>query len=770
MLARRSPEPATAAAPSIDLKALADAANEAAKREATQWFFFITIMITLAAIVGSTTHRVLLLEGAVKVPILSIELPLLGFYVAAPAIFLVLHFYLLAQVRLMADKVTAFLDEAERETKGGRGALRREIRRLDPFSVAQFLAAKRLGDRAVALRLMVWTTLAIAPVLLLLFVQIRFLPYHEPWITWWHRAVLTADLIVLWWLWPRMKSHGRLTQVASWAIAALSTMTALFFAYVLATIPEETAEHIVDRVAGHIGPSFPAFAPQVEAWPLEIFWWRLRGLHEASHNATNSPRNTETSRQINIPEEAWLAAMRRALFDGDVDPDTQRPRSLFSRSLVLPDEVLIGPDDLKTFREDPEKARDNIARTVVLRGRDLRRAVLDRADLRRADLTGARLEGASFIAAKLTGTYFERAQLQGAWLIKAQLQGASLKGAQLQGAWLIETQLRGASLDGAKLQGAGLLGVQLQGASLIETQLRGASFDGTTLQGASLDRAQLQGASLDGARLQGASLKGAWLQGASLFAAQLQGASLDGAWLQGAWLDGAKLQGASLTTASLQGAWLDGAELQGVTLNGALFGARLQGALLRDIGAWRLQASQAKLAEALIASPRYDDKPPCIQPRVGCEPAKSWAEVVERWLAEVPDGPRRSAAYKGLAVLLAPNDPSDAAKTRKIWNTHPQPDPALLAQQLGDLACDAEQAPYVARGILRQISHSDLRGLGPYRATLAARMANDQVCLGASGLSDDERTLLAKMAAGQHPDAERQQPPPLPLGNRLGKR
>ena len=73
-----------------DLKTLADAANEAAKREAAQWFYFVTIMLTLAAIVGSTTHRVLFLEEPVKVPILSVELPLRGFYLTAPAIFVVL--------------------------------------------------------------------------------------------------------------------------------------------------------------------------------------------------------------------------------------------------------------------------------------------------------------------------------------------------------------------------------------------------------------------------------------------------------------------------------------------------------------------------------------------------------------------------------------------------------------------------------------------------------------------------------------------------------
>jgi hypothetical protein len=86
-------------APGTDLKALADAAEGAAKRRAAQWFFFaqwlffVAVVIALAAIVGSTTHRMLFLEEGVRVPLLPVELPLKGFYVAAPAVLLLLHFY-----------------------------------------------------------------------------------------------------------------------------------------------------------------------------------------------------------------------------------------------------------------------------------------------------------------------------------------------------------------------------------------------------------------------------------------------------------------------------------------------------------------------------------------------------------------------------------------------------------------------------------------------------------------------------------------------------
>src|SRR6266446_3067424 len=42
----------------------------------------------------------------------------------------------------------------------------------------------------------------IGPVALLVFFQLQFLPYHEPWITWWQRIAIVVDLALLWTLWP----------------------------------------------------------------------------------------------------------------------------------------------------------------------------------------------------------------------------------------------------------------------------------------------------------------------------------------------------------------------------------------------------------------------------------------------------------------------------------------------------------------------------------------------------------------------------------------
>ena len=48
---------------STGLNDLLNAANDAAKREATQYFFLVTLMVSLAVAVGGTTHRKLLLES-----------------------------------------------------------------------------------------------------------------------------------------------------------------------------------------------------------------------------------------------------------------------------------------------------------------------------------------------------------------------------------------------------------------------------------------------------------------------------------------------------------------------------------------------------------------------------------------------------------------------------------------------------------------------------------------------------------------------------------
>lgn len=443
-----------------DLGELLAAANDAARREVSQqWFFFISLMLLLAASVGTTTHRALLDATPMRLPLLNIDLPMIGFYAIAPTIFVVLHFYALLQVSGLRAKIAAFIAaaEAEAQRRAALGqepylaALQRIVRPLDGFAVVQALAAPGLRQRALAARVMTAITLVIAPVLLLVFFLLRFLPYQDVPTTHLHRALIAIDLAVLWALMPPAGLPARL-------ISAIGTAAVIVFCITVATVRGEA----LDR-----------------PWPL-------------------------------------ATPLREMLFfDGVLDATTNRPPERpFSRVLSLADERLI--------REtDTELAREGTARTIVLRGRSLRGAILIATDLRKADLSRADLAGARLDQAWLSGAFLGNAQLAGAVLDGAVLRDAALHGAVLTGASLRGAGLEGATLDGAQLAGAVLDDAALYGASLTGASLEGASLAGARLPGAFLLKARLQGASLLSADLRGADLR--YVQGwrADAFGARL---------------------------------------------------------------------------------------------------------------------------------------------------------------------------------------------------------------------------------------------------------
>ena len=283
---------------------------------------------------------------------------------------------------------------------------------------------------------------------------------------------------------------------------------------------------------------------------------------------------------------------------------------------------------------------------------------------------------------------------------------------------------------------------------------RRAAFDPLLLQGkrlrfADLSGSQLFAVNLSWAELQGASLNWAQLQGASLVEAQLQGASLLRAQLQGALLVNAQLQGASLWEAQLQGTSLDGAQLQGASLRGA----QLQGALLAGAQLWRLRAPNAALDDAQLRDLRFQDAPPCPDRRLdgSCPTPRNWQGSVQAWIDEITAGQLRGDAARLLAVLTAPQAPDGAEAEGGAWHKHPTPAPEAVANRLGALACGADHAPHIARGVLWQIEiegRDDPRKLDDQRRHLAARMLSDD-CLGARGLDADERTTLTDIAAGR---------------------
>jgi uncharacterized protein YjbI with pentapeptide repeats len=446
-LSRRRKAPPEKKPPAIaekahDLEAIKKSLEDATSVGAGFWLSYLFLMFYLAIAAGAVTHVDLLLENPVKLPFLNVELPLKAFFFVAPILFLIVHVFTLSKLRLLADKARRFHDELKAQIKDGsdRDGLRRQL----PSNVfVQFLA----GPKEVReswfdwlLKAMGWMSMAIAPVLLLLLLQLQFLPYHESWLTWTQRVALALDLGLLWWLWRHVIAYSKggerrqATAAGLWMLGGGATLATLAFSWLVATFPGEWGEKPLSPIA-HLEPK------AVTEW---VFGWA---------------RN----------EEGFTVG-----------------KKWFANKLYLPELEI--HEALKL--DDPKKL-DWKAHTIDLRERNFKGAYLERTNLGKADLRGVQLQGANLIRAQLQGANFRGAQLQGAILFQAHLQAASLIDAQLQGADLSFARLQGATLSWAHLQGANLYSADLRGALLLGTQLQGAVLGTTLLLGARLGGAYL---------------------------------------------------------------------------------------------------------------------------------------------------------------------------------------------------------------------------------------------------------------------------------------
>jgi len=463
-----------------DLGALRDAVVDAAGVGTGLWFSYLFVLFYLLVSVGGVTHGMLLFEEPVKLPILAVDLPLGAFFVVGPALFIVVHAYVLLHFVLLAGKVGSFHSELvdQIEDDDTRTRLRRQL----PSNIfAQFLAGPREVREGVVgflLRLIAFVSLIVAPVMLLVLFLAQFLPYQDEVITWWHRVALVVDLALLWFLWPSIVS-GQMSTIG-WVdlrrpkimVLAIASIVPVLFVVLVAVFPGEWLDEKLPRVAF------------------------------MSIGTDNSGRR-------------WVS-LHELLFAGPVDEITRRPTSLWSNRLVLP-----GLDLRDNPKFDSDAKIASLPHTVVLRGRRLNGAVFSGANLQKADLAGA--------------------QLQGAWLRGVSLAEATLHNTRLDGADLTLANLQSSDLKNTSLVGASLFGANLQGANIADANFTAAMLLGANLQFASIERSRFQGAKMESARLEGARIRGTDLSAVSLMSAVLHGASISGGTLRGVDLTGACL-------------------------------------------------------------------------------------------------------------------------------------------------------------------------------------------------------------------------------------
>jgi uncharacterized protein YjbI with pentapeptide repeats len=438
-----------------DVLAVQASVNDASSRVAGLWISFLTFSAYLSITVGSVTHEMMLKELAIKLPILSVELPVFAFFVIAPFFFLLFHFYLFLQILMLVRKINGYnkvLHERVADPED-RNAFRR---RLDTFLIVQFMCGmehekKELSDSL--LRLVAWITLVGAPVLLLLQFQLVFLPYHSGFATWIHRGVIIADLLMIWAFWFALYSPDGEIRFPP------------------------LRRHLYALVASSLVCVFSIFVMTYFGEPI-----------------------------------GRMSPVADYFFHGPVNMVTAQSRVLFSNVLVLPYKKLVDVDELDKH-DTTISLRGRDLSGAVLIGSDLRKVDFTGANLSLARLDWADAAGARFGCAD-TGVRGKKTSwpdegctwLRGASLANANLQGASFVNAHMEGCILVEAQLQGANLVGAVLQAAVLAGADLTAANLTGAKLHGAYLLETNFVGALLSKAELAWALIDASRFEAASI------------------------------------------------------------------------------------------------------------------------------------------------------------------------------------------------------------------------------------------------------------------------
>ena len=520
-LTRHAPEGETPVNP----YSLLEAVNNSSHTAHTAWLIFLAVMAYLTIAVAGVTHKDLLLETPVSLPILQVDIQLRQFFQFAPVVLVLMHIGLVSQLALLARETLEF-DNAIRlieATDKRTHPLRLELNNF--FFVQAIAGPHRSRVMSAFLYGMSWLTLVALPVLLLLYIQVVFLPYHDAGITWIHRVALIADIVMLISIgvfllraeasFPQALVRSTRAHPVSFIVTSLVLLFVGLFSFLFATVPGEALDRFTQETFGLENDETPSGrARLVRGYAVPLL--------------------------ASGPDGALLGIFKRNLEVMDTD-------------LVLDSAQRPGEPSLN------------------LRGRDLRFAKLDRSDLHQADLTGADLTGASLIGSDLRGAWLQCADIM-QLVLAADREGAGC------------TRARWAKLTRARLDGAHLAGVDLSGASLDEARLDGAALAYALMPGANFSSARLDKADMTGgAEAQGANFLMAGLQGADLTGAHLLGADFSHADLIGA-----VMSFAYLDLANLKDAKLDGAVLYRASLIGAdLAGASTTGSDLREAKVWR---------------------------------------------------------------------------------------------------------------------------------------------------------------------------------------
>ncbi len=636
-----------------------DAINTASNITRTLFISLMSLSAYLAVVIASTNDLDLLLYSPIKLPILTIEIDLKGFYTWTPWLYLIVHAYTLLNLSLLSDKLDYFDNCCQDLEYPQRLHLRKQ---LHVHSFTQHIGARNEGIIKLALNLLNWLTMAILPLGILLFLLLDFLPAQEVSIVWGQRWALLIDSLLCLTFWNSILRKRRKTLLPKgWKIplwrrwthgGATLIIFAIFvnyLAFFVALIPLTKWERTLHQ--GKI------YDPKQISWGDVIYEGKddsivyCKKFTPTSENKKSDLRSDQNTRYCK--NDRHNNSIHELLVNDWTDQIIQAIKNRSTSESCLSWKIL-KPSCSTWFLFDRDQTWLGLHRSLTIKGEIITANQLnaetqnkliqlrDRSRFKRLSkeyfedlnlfvnavnpvnlskrwLRFANFKNSALPKVIIDGTQLQGAQLDRSFLFKAngkhtQLQKAELYGARLNGAYFRNSIFQESDLATAELRNSDLLYSQFQGADLSSSNLNSANLSSSEFQGAMLSNVQFENADLSNVQFQATDLTGANFQSSILMDSELLGSDLLNAEFQGAILNGTNLQGTNLTEAQFQGSEIGFANFLGADLTNTnfiatdLYKVQFQGAIvdqaqidmayLTEITTWQAD-EKAELIEEL---------------------------------------------------------------------------------------------------------------------------------------------------------------------------
>ena len=480
---------------------------------------FILLCAYLGVAAAATSHRDLVVGRTLVLPVLDIQLPVRGFYAAAPILVILLHLNLVITEVLFQEKAEAAKNDLT-------GASLVEL--LGVALPVRSLVDRISGERwlNIALRWMFFVVNVAIPLGVLLLLQAQFMPLHHRIIgRLLHPAVIILDLGLIAFFVPRILSPNN--SWSGWWKLCL----------------EPRANH--GRPGWHTARRWATLVVKGVCYvAMMLLVGSVTLIGQGTPMTLPDGKTVECDPKLPLGIGSWTDRHWS---------DLRWPR----QHLTLADDTKAFDSKIRLVEQDLRCADFSglNLQGADLRGSDLRQARLEGADLRGADLSPApprRHESStSGTQTNLSAAHAEKADFSGAILDRAILWGATLREARFVDAHLQEADLSDAELESGVLDHALLQGARLDRAHLRRASLLGARLDGAKARAADLGEIVATCASFRRASLQLSVLFDAELDFADLSETQALGANLRRASLGAA--VGLPLHDLSLEAAQLAG-------------------------------------------------------------------------------------------------------------------------------------------------------------------------------------------------------------------------